>query len=115
MQSQHEASSLSWNSSFRFAICALLLISVGQSAAQTQSLRAMLARPSVADAMADAYGRAIISGIAKAVSEQGDANCLKSRKLDQAALVRNIQALLVRYGNKLIAPQADRVSEEALA
>jgi len=97
-------------------IFALIALAMQNAAvAQTRSLRAMLWQPAAADAVADAYGRAVAAGFAKTISEQGDAVCRKERKLDDAALLRGAQAILVGYGAKLAALQAGRISEDALA
>jgi hypothetical protein len=95
-------------------VCAVAGMAV-QPKAETASLLALMERPTALDAFADQYGQAIVGELVKILAEQGDAACRKTRSIGEKELVNGAGELFVKYGTKLLAAEAGRVSEDALA
>ncbi len=100
-------------------ICMLVALAmapgIGRLEAQPRPLAELVPRLKVENALADVVGRAVVQQLARRIRENADAHCLKSRHLTPAALQRQARTMLASYGAKLMALQARRVTEEALA
>src|SRR5476651_736301 len=96
-------------------VLALVILAIGNASAQARTLRDLISWPTAAEAMADVYGRAITEEFARRLWEQGTPTCKSARNLDQTTVIRRAHEILVSYGAKLVALQAARPSEEALA
>ena len=72
--------------------------------------------PSFEESLADEYGQAMISELARLMSLRSDAACLKSRNWSEAATKKAAAAVLGKYGRKawaLRSPEIDRAQLEA--
>jgi hypothetical protein len=100
---------------FPAIIAFAFVVAHDHAAAQARVLRDLIARPSAAEALAEPYGQSIVEEFTNRLSEMTDAKCLKARNITPAVLKRRAGEILANYGNKLVALQWARVSEDALA
>ena len=86
-------------STFSATIIALLVL-FGRADAQPQkSLRDLIAPvPTVAEALADEYGQAIIAELARLMSQRADLDCLKLRGIAESDLKQSAGEILIRHG-----------------
>jgi hypothetical protein len=89
-------------------ICGIVMIAAQRpTVAQTQSLRTMLVHPSVAEAMGDAYGRAIVGGFVKLISDRLTPTTEKSKADTVSPVAESGDPALIRI--KLVALAAKRI------